>query len=49
MDMTLDVVRWTVNPALAPKIPGDAVHAVDSVRTLMLAGRFVPNAGAGSK
>lgn len=49
MDMTLDVVRWTVNPALASKIPSDAVHAVDSVRALMLAGRFVPPTGANSK
>jgi basic membrane protein A and related proteins len=49
MDMTLDVVRWTVNPALASKIPEAAVHAVDSVRTLMLAGRFVPRATAVSR
>ena len=40
MDMTLDVVRWTVNPAFASKIPAVAVHAVDSVRDLD-AGRTV--------
>lgn len=40
LDMKLDVVRWTVNPALAAKIPAAAVHAVDSVRTQMLAGKF---------
>ena len=49
MDMALDVVRWTVNPALASKIPGLAVHAVDSVRALMLNGRFVPPTGSVSK
>lgn len=49
MDMTLDVVRWTVNPALASKIPAAAAHAVDSVRTLMLARRFVPPTTADSK
>ncbi len=40
LDMKLDVVRWTPNPALAAKIPATAAHAVDSVRTLMLAGKF---------
>ncbi len=40
LDMGLDVVRWTVNPALAAKIPAAALHAVDSVRTAMLAGKF---------
>lgn len=40
LDMKLDVVRWTVNPALAAQIPAAAVHAVDSVRTQMLAGKF---------
>ena len=43
LDMKLDVVRWTVNPALAVRIPGAAMHAVDSVRTLMLNGKFVPS------
>ena len=41
LDMRLDVVRWTVNPALASRIPPAAVHAVDSVRTRMLAGTMV--------
>jgi basic membrane protein A len=41
LGMQLDVVRWTVNPALAAKIPGAASHAVDSVRAQMLAGKFV--------
>jgi basic membrane protein A len=49
LDMKLDVVRWTVNPALAARIPGAAVHAVDSVRMLMLAGKFVPPAAASSR
>ena len=40
LNMKLDVVRWTPNPALASKIPAAAMHAVDSVRTLMLAGKF---------
>jgi basic membrane protein A and related proteins len=40
LDMRLDVVRWTVNPALASKIPVAAAHAVDSVRTQMLNGKF---------
>lgn len=40
LDTRTDVVRWTVNPVLASKIPLRAAHAVDSVRTLMLAGRF---------
>lgn len=48
LDMRLDVVRWTPNPALASKIPAAAQRAVDSVRTQMVAGRFtlpeVPNA-----
>jgi basic membrane protein A len=40
LDTHTDVVRWTVNPVLASKISLRAAHAVDSVRTLMLAGRF---------
>ena len=40
LNMKLDVVRWTPNPALVQKIPATAMHAVDSVRTLMLAGKF---------
>jgi hypothetical protein len=38
--MRVDVVRWTPNPQLASRIPAAAQHAVDSVRTLMLAGKF---------
>jgi basic membrane lipoprotein Med (substrate-binding protein (PBP1-ABC) superfamily) len=49
LDMRLDVVRWTVNPALAAKIPAAAVHAVDSVRTQMLAGKFARPASVRSK
>ncbi len=41
LDMRLDVVRWTVNPALASRIPPGAVHAVDSVRARILAGTMV--------
>ena len=41
LDMQLDVVRWTVNPLLASRIPPAAAHAVDSVRTQMIAGKFV--------
>lgn len=40
LDMRRDVVRWTVNPALAARIPVAAMHDVDSVRAAMLAGRF---------
>ncbi|HEY2850807.1 MAG TPA: BMP family protein [Gemmatimonadaceae bacterium] len=40
LNMKLDVVRWTPNPALISKIPAAAMHAVDSVRTMMLAGKF---------
>jgi basic membrane lipoprotein Med (substrate-binding protein (PBP1-ABC) superfamily) len=49
LDMRLDVVRWTVNPALATKIPAAAMHAVDSVRTQMLSGKFALPAVTGSK
>jgi basic membrane protein A len=45
LDMKLDVVRWTPNPALESKISPVAIHAVDSVRTRMLAGKFtIPGA-----
>ena len=49
LDMKLDVVRWTPNPALESRIPASAKHAVDSVRTLMLAGRFTIPAVPGTK
>ena len=49
LDMRLDVVRWTVNPALAAKIPAAAVHAVDSVRAQMLAGKFALPTAPGAK
>jgi basic membrane protein A len=52
LDMRLDVVRWTANPALVAKIPAAAAHAVDSVRTQMLAGKFTlagAPSGAGAK
>jgi basic membrane lipoprotein Med (substrate-binding protein (PBP1-ABC) superfamily) len=49
LDMRLDVTRWTVNPQLAAKIPPAATHAVDSVRTLMLAGKFALPAPAAAK
>ena len=40
LDMRADVVRWVVNPGLSSRIPVTTVRAVDSVRTLMLAGRY---------
>lgn len=40
LDTRADAVRWTVNPALASRIPARAAHMVDSVRALMLAGTF---------
>jgi basic membrane protein A len=47
LDMRLDVVRWTPNPALASRIPPAAMRVLDSVRTQMVAGTFalpaVPN------
>jgi basic membrane lipoprotein Med (substrate-binding protein (PBP1-ABC) superfamily) len=49
LDMRVDVVRWTPNPALASKIPASAVHAVDSVRTRMLAGKFTVPVASESK
>jgi basic membrane lipoprotein Med (substrate-binding protein (PBP1-ABC) superfamily) len=50
LDTRADVVRWTVNPALASQIPPRAAHAVDSVRTLMLAGKFaVPTSAEPAK
>lgn len=49
LDMKLDVVRWTPNPALESRIPASAKHAVDSVRTRMLAGRFTIPAVPGTK
>jgi basic membrane protein A len=42
LDMRADVVRWVVNPALSSRIPSTTAHAVDSVRALMLAGRYNP-------
>ena len=49
LDMRLDVVRWTVNPLLVAKIPAAAMHAVDSVRTLMIGGRFSVAAATAAK
>jgi basic membrane protein A len=49
LGMRTDVVRWTVNPVLVGRIPASATHTVDSVRTLMLAGKFVPPTAADSK
>lgn len=40
LDTRLDVVRWTVNPVFAGRIPASAVRAVDSVRARMRAGTF---------
>jgi basic membrane lipoprotein Med (substrate-binding protein (PBP1-ABC) superfamily) len=40
LDTRADVVRWTVNPVLASRIPQRAARAVDSVRALILAGTF---------
>lgn len=49
LDMKLDVVRWTPNPALESRIPASAKHAVDSVRTQMLAGKFAIPTAPGTK
>ena len=49
LDMKVDVVRWTPNPALESRIPATAKHAVDSVRTQMLAGKFSIPALPGTK
>jgi basic membrane lipoprotein Med (substrate-binding protein (PBP1-ABC) superfamily) len=49
LDMKVDVVRWTPNPALESRIPASAKHAVDSVRTQMLAGKFSIPALPGTK
>jgi basic membrane protein A len=49
LDMRLDAVRWTVNPALAARIPAAAAHAVDSVRRQMLDGKFTRPSAARSK
>jgi basic membrane protein A len=49
LDMRLDVVRWTVNPALAAKIPAAAAHAVDSVSAQMRDGKFTLPSVAGAK
>jgi basic membrane protein A len=49
LDMRVDVVRWTPNPVLESKIPAAAMHAVDSVRTLMLAGKFTVPVASESK
>jgi basic membrane lipoprotein Med (substrate-binding protein (PBP1-ABC) superfamily) len=37
-----DVVSLVINPALQAKVPPAMLHAVDSVRTEMKAGRFTP-------
>ena len=37
-----DVVRLVINPAFRPRIPPAAMHAVDSVRTDLVARRFDP-------
>jgi basic membrane lipoprotein Med (substrate-binding protein (PBP1-ABC) superfamily) len=49
LDMRLDVVRWTANPTLAARIPAAASHAVDSVRTRMIAGTFALPAATSAK
>jgi basic membrane protein A and related proteins len=49
LGMRLDVVRWTVNPVLASRIPATAVHAVDSVRTRILAGTMILPAVSAAK
>jgi basic membrane lipoprotein Med (substrate-binding protein (PBP1-ABC) superfamily) len=49
LDMRLDVVRWTVNPALADKIPAAATHAVDSVSAQMREGKFTMPSASGRK
>ncbi len=49
LDMRLDVVRWKMNPQLESKISAAATHAVDSVRTLMIAGGFSVSAATSAK
>ena len=49
LDMRLDVVRWTPNPALVSRIPPAALRAVDSVRTRMVAGTFALPAAPSAK
>jgi basic membrane protein A and related proteins len=49
LDMRLDVVRWTVNPALASRISPATAHAVDSVRTRIVAGTMVLPAASAAK
>jgi basic membrane protein A len=41
-----DVVTLVVNPALQSRIPAATMHAVDSIRAEMRAGRFTPMGGA---
>ncbi len=49
LDMRLDVVRWTANPALATRLPAAAAHAVDSVTAQMRDGKFTLPSAAGPK
>ena len=49
LDTRADVVRWTVNPVLAATIPVATAHAVDSVRAVMVAGKFTLPSPSGVK
>jgi basic membrane lipoprotein Med (substrate-binding protein (PBP1-ABC) superfamily) len=42
LDTRSDVVRWTVNPRFASRVPVRVMRAVDSTRALMVAGKYVP-------
>ena len=39
-----DVMSLVLNPAMLSRIPAATLHAVDSVRSEMRAGRFTPRA-----
>ena len=41
-----DVVSLVINPALQSRVPAATMHAVDSLRTEMRAGRFSPKAAS---
>ena len=45
LDTRSEVVRWTVNPAMVARLSARAIQTVDSVRALMIAGRFTVPTG----
>jgi basic membrane lipoprotein Med (substrate-binding protein (PBP1-ABC) superfamily) len=44
-----DVVTLVINPAFRARIPGPVLHAVDTARTALLAGRIAPVDSAGAR